>query len=115
MHWRWPLNGRVTDTLTRLARTIAERRTADPHTSYVAQLHAEGVRRITKKMGEEAVETIIAALADDRHALVSEAADLVFHLLVLLDARGVSLDDVVAELARRERVSGLEEKARRSA
>lgn len=102
------------DTLTRLARTIAERRSADPTTSWVARLHARGTPAIAKKLGEEAVETVIAALAGTREELVGEAADTLFHLLVLLDAKNVPLDEVLAELDRREGTSGIAEKASRS-
>ncbi|MBS0483060.1 MAG: phosphoribosyl-ATP diphosphatase [Proteobacteria bacterium] len=102
------------DTLTRLAATIAARRTADPATSWVAKLHARGLPVIAKKLGEEAVETVIAALTGSREELVGEAADTLFHLLVLLDAKGVSLDEVLAELDRREGTSGIAEKASRS-
>ena len=101
------------DTLTRLAATIASRRGADPASSWVAKLHARGVRMIAKKLGEEAVETVIAALSGSRDELVGEAADTIFHLLVLLDAKGVSLDEVLAELERREGTSGIAEKAAR--
>ena len=107
------LNSGVTDTLANLAATIADRRNADPQKSYVARLHAAGPPLIARKLGEEAVETIVAALTADAAALTSEAADLIFHLLVLLDARGVALADVTAELARREGVSGIAEKAAR--
>ena len=100
--------------LTRLEATLRDRRNADPATSYVAGLHAKGTAKIAQKLGEEAVETVIAALAEDEAALTGEAADLVFHLLVLLDARGLSLADVVAELERREGVSGVTQKASRS-
>ena len=102
------------DTLTRLAQTIAARRQADPATSWVAKLHARGLPVIAKKLGEEAVETVIAALSGSREELVGEAADTLFHLLVLLDAKGVSLDEVLAELERREGTSGIAEKASRS-
>lgn len=102
------------DTLTRLERTIAARRDADPATSWVAKLHAKGLPVIAKKLGEEAVETVIAALSGSREELVGEAADTLFHLLVLLDAKGVSLDEVLAELDRREGTSGIAEKASRS-
>jgi phosphoribosyl-ATP pyrophosphohydrolase len=102
------------DTLSRLAQTIAERRQADPASSWVAKLHARGLPVIAKKLGEEAVETVIAALSGTREELVGEAADTLFHLLVLLDARGVSLDEVLAELERREGTSGIAEKASRS-
>lgn len=103
------------DTLSRLAATIAARRDADPDTSWVAKLHARGLPVIARKLGEEAVETITAALAGSREELVGEAADTLFHLLVLLDAKGVSLDEVLAELDRREGTSGIAEKAARKA
>jgi phosphoribosyl-ATP pyrophosphohydrolase len=105
----------VTDTLTQLSRTIAARRDADPATSYVAKLHAGGPPLIARKLGEEAVETVIAALTGDAKDLTGEAADLIFHLLVLLDAKGVPFADVTAELERREGVSGIAEKAARKA
>ena len=101
------------DTLTRLAATIASRRNADPASSWVAKLHARGVPVIAKKLGEEAVETVIAALSGSREELVGEAADTIFHLLVLLDAKGVGLDEVLAEMDRREGNSGIAEKAAR--
>ncbi|MCD2324051.1 phosphoribosyl-ATP diphosphatase [Sphingomonas sp. IC-56] len=103
------------DTLDALEQTIRQRRAADPDTSYVAKLMAKGRAKIAQKVGEEAVETVIAAIADDHAGMVSEAADLMFHLLVLLADAGLSLDDVRAELARREGLSGLEEKAGRTA
>ncbi|HYD46664.1 MAG TPA: phosphoribosyl-ATP diphosphatase [Phenylobacterium sp.] len=96
----------------RLVATIAERRGADPSTSYTAQLLADRARA-GKKLGEEAVETIIAALQDDKAALAAESADLIYHWLVLLAASGVTLDEVAAALAKREGRSGLEEKASR--
>lgn len=101
------------DTLLRLERTIAARRTASPDTSYVAMLQTRGIAKMAQKLGEEAVEAVIAAIEDDRAGLVGEAADLLFHLLVVLSARDVPLSDVLAELDRREGVSGLEEKAAR--
>ncbi|MFM5948324.1 MAG: phosphoribosyl-ATP diphosphatase [Novosphingobium sp.] len=101
------------DTLSRLAATIAARRGADPETSWVAKLHARGVPVIARKLGEEAIETVIAALSGSREELVGEAADTLFHLLVLLDAKGVSLEEVLAELERREGTSGIAEKAAR--
>ena len=101
------------DTLERLAATIAARRGADPAASYVAQLNARGVPVIARKLGEEAVETIVAALSGTRADLVGEAADVLFHLLVLLDAKGVPVAEVAAELARREGTSGIAEKAAR--
>lgn len=102
-----------TDTLARLAATIASRRGADPATSWVAKLHSRGVPVIARKLGEEAVETVVAALSGSREELVGEAADTIFHLLVLLDAKGVALDEVLAELDRREGTSGIAEKAAR--
>ena len=102
------------DTLDALEQTIRQRRAADPDTSYVAKLTAKGRAKIAQKVGEEAVETVIAAIADDKAGMVSEAADLMFHLLVLLADAGLSLDEVRAELARREGLSGLEEKAGRT-
>lgn len=100
------------DTLQRLEATIRARRGGDPASSYVASLFARGRSRIAQKLGEEATETVIAALtAPD--TLAEEAADLVFHLLVLLADAGLSLADITAELARREGVSGIDEKAAR--
>jgi phosphoribosyl-ATP pyrophosphohydrolase len=102
------------DSLARLEATIAARRGGDPASSYVARLNAKGTGKIAQKLGEEAVETVIAALTEDREALVGEAADLLFHLLVLLGARDVPLADVLAELDRREGTSGIAEKASRN-
>jgi phosphoribosyl-ATP pyrophosphohydrolase len=102
------------DTLNRLAATIAARRDADPATSWVAKLSSRGVPVIARKLGEEAVETVVAALSGSREELVGEAADVIFHLLVLLDAKGVPFDEVLAELERREGTSGIAEKASRS-
>ena len=101
------------DTLKRLEKIIAERATAAPDASYVAKLNAKGLETIAKKLGEEATETVIAALSQGKDELVAESADLLFHLLVLLQAKGVSLDQVMSELDRREGVSGLVEKASR--
>ncbi|MFY0692192.1 MAG: phosphoribosyl-ATP diphosphatase [Paracoccaceae bacterium] len=100
--------------LDRLAQTIAARKTADPETSWTAKLLARGPEKCAEKFGEEAVEAIIAAVKGDRENLTAEAADVLYHLLVMLEAADVSLDDVLAELARREGVSGIEEKAARS-
>lgn len=100
--------------LSRLEATIAQRRAGDPGASYVAKLNAKGVAKIAQKVGEEGTETVIAALAGTREELVGEAADLVFHLMVLLSAKDVPLADVLAELERREGVSGIAEKASRS-
>lgn len=101
------------ETLSRLEAIIAARLTADPETSYVAKLNAKGLGKIAQKLGEEATETIIAALTQDRKELVGEAADLLFHLLVLLGAKGVPLAEILSELDRREGVSGIAEKAAR--
>ena len=103
----------MADTLSRLAATIAARRDADPATSWVARLHAQGLPEIARKFGEEAVETTVAALSGSNEELTAEAADALFHLLVLLDARGVPLSAVLAELDRREGTSGIAEKAAR--
>ena len=103
----------MTDPLDRLQATIAERRAADPAISYVAALFAAGRARIAQKLGEEAIETVIAACGPDPAKIVPEAADLLFHLLVLLADAGLTLDDVRTELARREGVSGVAEKAAR--
>lgn len=102
------------DPLARLERTVRARRGADPASSYTAGLFARGRGRIAQKLGEEAVECVIAAMGPDAQAIVPEAADLLYHLLVLLADAGLSMDDVRAELARREGVSGVEEKAGRS-
>lgn len=103
------------DILDTLEAVIRERRTGDPATSYIAKLTARGRAKIAQKLGEEAVEAAIAAVQDDRAGLTGEAADLIFHLLVLLADSGLSLDDVRAELARREGISGIDEKASRHA
>ena len=102
----------MTDILDRLEAMIAERlRAGDAQGSYVAKMAAKGRLKLAEKLGEEAVETVIAAVAQSDEALVGEAADLLFHLLILLGARGISLDQVRAELQRREGTSGLDEKA----
>lgn len=103
----------MTATLDRLTGIIRERRVADPSSSYVAKLTARGRGKIAQKVGEEAVETVIAAIANDRDEIVKEAADLLFHLGILLADMDLSFDDVMAELDRRDGVSGLVEKASR--
>jgi phosphoribosyl-ATP pyrophosphohydrolase len=104
----------MTRVLQRLEATIAARaKEGRADSSYVARLLAKGRLKIAQKLGEEAVETVVAALAQDDAALVGEAADLLFHLLILLNQRGVALADVLAELERREGRSGIEEKAGR--
>ena len=102
------------DTLDRLEAVIAQRRGAPPDASYVARLHAQGLPTMARKLGEEGVEAAVAALSGTRDELVGEAADLLFHLMVLLGAKDVALADVMAELDRREGTSGLVEKAGRS-
>lgn len=101
------------DILARLEAVIASRIGGDPESSHVARLHARGIGRIAQKLGEEATETVIAALTGDAADLTGEAADLIFHLLILLAARDVPLAAVLAELERREGKSGLVEKAER--
>ena len=101
--------------IARLEAVIAERRKASPDSSYVAKLSVRGRPRIAQKIGEEAVEAVVAALSGSDEELVGEAADVLFHLTVLLAAKGVRLERVMAELERREGTSGLAEKAGRSA
>lgn len=101
------------DVLQRLAALIASRRGDSAAKSYTAELLAGGPDRCAKKLGEEAVETVIAALGTDRRALTRESADLLYHLLVLLESRQVPLADVLAELESRMGTSGLAEKAQR--
>ncbi|SDC25092.1 phosphoribosyl-ATP pyrophosphatase [Sphingomonas sp. YR710] len=103
----------MTHTLEQLESTIVGRRAADPATSYVAKLFSKGMPKIAQKLGEEAVETVIAAVAGDREGVIGEAADLLFHLTVLLAAADIPLSAVMAELERREGVSGLAEYAAR--
>ncbi len=103
------------DQLERLAATIEARRGADPASSWTARLLAGGPTLAGKKLGEEAIETVIAALSGDADAIAAESADLLYHWLVLLAACGVSPDAVAAKLAAREGLSGVAEKASRSA
>ena len=100
-------------TLADLARIVAERAAAAPEASYTAKLLAGGPERAAKKLGEEAVEAVIAAVQSDRAALTAEAADVLYHLLVVLHGGGVPLQDVLDELERRTAQSGLAEKAAR--
>ncbi|PZU50575.1 MAG: phosphoribosyl-ATP diphosphatase [Sphingomonas sp.] len=105
----------MSDALQRLEATIAARaKDGNAEGSYVAKLLAKGRLKIAQKLGEEAVETVIAALAEDDKALTGEAADLLFHLAVLLHERGLSIAEVLAELERREGKSGIAEKAART-
>lgn len=99
--------------LTRLADTIEARKGADPETSWTAKLLAKGPEKAAEKFGEEAVEAIIEAVKGDRGRLTAEAADVLYHFLVMLAARDVTLGDVLAELERREGTSGIAEKAGR--
>lgn len=101
------------DPLDRLAATIAARVDADPEQSWTAKLLSRGPEKCAEKFGEEAVEAVIEAVRGDRDKLAAEAADVLYHLLVMCAAREVTLDDVRAELARREGTSGVSEKATR--
>ena len=102
-------------TLEDLARIVAARAGSGDSGSYTAKLAGKGVAACARKLGEEAVEAVIAAVSNDREGLTSEAADLLYHLLVLLNAAGIPFDDVKAELARRTAQTGLQEKAARRA
>ena len=104
---------RFTEVITRLAATIEARKGADPASSYTAKLLAGGPALAGKKFGEEAIETVIAAMQGDRDALAAESADALYHWLVLLTAAGVDLDAVAAKLEAREGTSGIAEKASR--
>lgn len=100
-------------TLENLAATIEARKNADPTSSWTAKLLAAGPEKAAEKFGEEAIEAIIEAIKGDRAALTREAADVLYHLLVMLASRDVALADVLLELERREGTSGIEEKAAR--
>ena len=99
--------------LHRLAATVQDRKTADPDSSWTAKLLASGPEKCAEKFGEESIEAIIEAVRGDRDRLISESADVIYHLLVMLAARDITLEDVEAELTRREGTSGLAEKAAR--
>ncbi len=103
----------MAETLQQLQAIIRERRIVDPALSYVSSLFSKGREKIAKKLGEEAIETVIAAMQGDPEKLTYEAADLLFHLMIVLEEGGVSIDDVLAELERRDGVSGHAEKASR--
>ena len=110
----------MSDVLDAIAAVVAERRSADPETSYVANLNVKGIDKILEKVGEEAVEVVLAAKNADSSTgdsadVINEVADLVFHILVMLDRLDISHNDVMAALAARQGVSGLEEKASRNA
>ena len=107
-------NGGERVVLDRLFAVIESRRSADPEKSYVAKLLRKGPAKLAQKVGEEAVETAIAATLGDRKEIVAESADLLFHLLVLWAGTGVKAEDVWAELARREGISGVDEKKSRA-
>ncbi len=104
----------MSDVLLQLAATIKDRREAAADSSYTRQLLDAGPARCAKKLGEEAVETVIAAVGESDEALTGEAADLLYHLLVLLESRNVALADVLAVLDKRIGTSGLKEKAERT-
>jgi len=101
-------------TLNDLAKTIADRKSADPDSSWTAKLLSKGPEKCAEKFGEEAIEAIIEAVKGDKDRLTSEAADVLYHLLVMLASRDVALDDVLAELARRQGTSGIAEKDART-
>jgi phosphoribosyl-ATP pyrophosphohydrolase len=103
----------LAETLERIAATIEQRKQSDPRKSYVARLLSEGEDAVLKKIGEEATETVLAAKGGDRLHLVRETADLWFHCMILLARHGLGPGDVLAELHRREGISGLDEKAAR--
>jgi phosphoribosyl-ATP pyrophosphohydrolase len=103
----------LAETLERIAAIIEQRKGGDPKTSYVARLLAEGEDSVLKKIGEEATETVLAAKSGDRLHLVRETADLWFHCMIVLARHGLGPADVLAELHRREGISGLDEKAAR--
>ncbi|NTS32731.1 phosphoribosyl-ATP diphosphatase [Phyllobacterium sp. BT25] len=100
-------------TLSDLERIVAERAASADAGSYTASLYAKGIGKASQKLGEEAVETVIAAVSGDAKGIVSESADLLYHLVVVLGISGIKLDDVLAELERRTAQTGLEEKAAR--
>lgn len=103
----------MNDIIQRLTQELEARKSADPQTSYVAKLYSKGMNSILKKVGEEAAETIIAAKDGSQEDLIYETADLWFHTMVMLAQAGLSAEDVLNELARREGLSGLVEKASR--
>jgi phosphoribosyl-ATP pyrophosphohydrolase len=103
----------MNDIIQRLTEALEARKSADPQSSYVAKLYSKGMNSILKKVGEEAAETIIAAKDGSQEDLIYETADLWFHTMVMLAQAGLSAEDVLNELARREGLSGLEEKASR--
>lgn len=103
----------MSDILIQLAKTIEARKGADPESSWTAKLLSKGPEKAAEKFGEEAVEAIIEAVKGDKAALTREAADVIYHLMVMLAARDIALSDVLAELERRTSQSGISEKANR--
>lgn len=103
-----------TSTLEKLYATILERRTGNPEESYVAKLTSKGRKKMAQKLGEEAVETVIDAVANKPEGVVKESADLLFHLLVLWAEMGITPEEIAAELSRRDGISGIKEKNNRS-
>jgi phosphoribosyl-ATP pyrophosphohydrolase len=102
------------DIFDQVFQVIQSRKNADPSKSYVASLYQKGLRKIAEKVGEEAVETVIAAVGRDDKEVIAESADLMFHLMILLAELDLSLDDIRDELARREGISGIDEKNSRT-
>tara|TARA_B100000768_G_scaffold91819_1_gene85910 strand:+ start:2489 stop:2794 length:306 start_codon:yes stop_codon:yes gene_type:complete len=100
-------------TLQTLEQTIIARKSADPSSSWTAKLLAKGPEKCAEKFGEEAIEAIIEAVKGDRQALTSEAADVIYHLMVMLASRDIAFNDVIDELSRRSAISGIDEKSRR--
>lgn len=101
------------EVLDRLYKLVLKRRDADPDKSYMAKRLQQGTAKIAQKLGEEAVETVIAAMQEDREGIISESADMLFHWLLLMADSGIKPSEVMEELTRREGLSGLDEKARR--
>ncbi len=101
------------DVLERLYKLVEERRKADPENSYIAKRLKQGTAKIAQKLGEEAVETVIAAISKNRAGIINESADLLFHWLLLMADSGIKISEVMDELERREGISGLDEKAGR--
>ena len=99
--------------LERLYKVIQERRDGDAKKSYIAKRMQQGTAKIAQKVGEEAVETVIAAMLNDKKEIIGESADLIFHWLLLLADRGITIAEIMAELEHREGISGLDEKAQR--
>lgn len=103
------------ETMERLYQIIEERRGANPEKSYIAKRLKQGTHKIAQKLGEEAVETVISAIAKDREGIINESADLLFHWLLLLVDSDIKISEVMDELERREGMSGLDEKSSRKA